>query len=351
MNENNNKTSIYIKILTLSTSIIAVFLVINLFVYSGDPATNNTETMLPTFKDSYSIFSLKIPDDLSFAGEPVPVDKHWVKESFDRELLINTYWQSQTVLFVKRSNRYFPIIEPILKEQGVPDDFKYLAVIESGLMPRSVSPAGASGIWQFMSATAKEYGLEVNSEVDERYHLEKATVAACKYLKKAYAKYNNWTLVAASYNAGKRGISNQLDRQKADSYYNLLLGEETGRYVYRILAIKEILSHPVEYGFHVDDNDKYPTIATQTIQIDSTLANIANFAANYGISYKEFKDLNPWLRENNLTNRYKKTYQIALPKGLIKEEKTLAQDNEAAKPISIENKEMKMEKQSLIIKQ
>ena len=184
---NNNKTSAYIKILSVSASIIAVYLVSQLFTFSSDPIAN-VPGSAPSFQSDYSIFSLKIPDTIYFAEERVPVEKHWVKESLDRELLINTYWQSQTVLFIKRCNRYFPVIEPILKEQGVPDDFKYLAVIESGLMPRSVSPAGASGIWQFMKTTGIEYGLEINSEVDERYHLEKATVAACKYFKKVVRK-------------------------------------------------------------------------------------------------------------------------------------------------------------------
>ncbi len=227
--------------------------------------------------------------------------------------MVNTYWQSQTVLFIKRSKRYFPIIEPILKAQGVPDDFKYLAVIESSLMPRSISPAGAAGIWQFMPATAKEYGLEVNSEVDERYNVEKATVAACKYLKRSYADYNNWSLVAASYNAGKRGISNQLEKQKTDNYYDLLLNAETGRYVYRIIAAKEIINNPEAYGFHVPDEDCYHTIPTKTITVDSSVKDIADFALDYGLSYKELKDLNPWLRDNILTNKYKKTYEINIP--------------------------------------
>ncbi len=312
----SNNSNLHIKALSISTSIIAVFIIINLFTGSTNPANNDlrrNEDNTPSFKKDYSIFSLKIPDHITFANEKVPVEKYWVKESLDRELLVNTYWQSQTVLFIKRSKRYFPIIEPILKEHGVPDDFKYLAVIESSLMPRSISPAGAAGIWQFMPTTAKEYGLEVNDEVDERYNVEKATVAACKYLKKSYAEYNNWSLVAASYNAGKRGISRQLERQKADNYYDLLLGSETGRYVYRIIAVKEILNNPVEFGFHVDEKDCYPVIPTKTITIDSSVKDIADFALDYGLSYKELKDLNPWLRDNILTNRYKKTYEINIP--------------------------------------
>ncbi len=350
MKKSNIKTSIYIKILTVSTSIIAIFIVLNLFTYSIDPKAP-VEKLSPSFEKSYSIFSLDIPDNLAFADEYVPIEKHWVKESFDRELLINTYWQSQTVLFIKRSNRYFPIIEPILKEQGIPDDFKYLAVIESSLMPRSVSPAGAAGLWQFMSTTGKEYGLEINDEVDERYHIEKATIAACKYFKKSFEAYNNWTLVAASYNAGKRGISNQLDRQKTDNYYDLLLGEETGRYVYRILAIKEILSNPEKYGFYVDDKDLYHVVPTQVLSVDSAISDMADFAAKYSITYKELKDLNPWLRDVNLTNRYKKTYQISIPKDVALVEKIEPAGTESGISTPINEKEMKLEKQSLIIQQ
>ncbi len=311
-------TSGYIKLLSISTSIIAVYITIQLFTYSTE--VEIVRENQPSFQEDYSIFSLKIPDTIYFANERVPIEKHWVKESLDRELLINTYWQSQTVLFIKRCTRYFPVIEPILKEQGVPDDFKYLAVIESGLMPRSISPAGAAGIWQFMKGTGIEYGLEINSEVDERYHLEKATIAACKYLKKSYSSYKNWTLVAASYNAGKAGVNRQLSKQQATSYYNLLLGEETGRYVYRIIALKEILSAPQKYGFHVDEKDKYPLIGTKTISLDSSISNIATFAASYDISYKELKDLNPWLRENKLTNSRKRSYQIQLPSNALTKE-------------------------------
>ncbi len=317
-NMKGNGTNIYIKLLSISTTIIAIFIILNLFTFSKEPSSEkrlnkNESSEKPSFKKNYSIFSLEIPKNLNFADEKVPVDKHWVKESFDRELLVNTYWQSQTVLLIKRSKRYFPLIEPILKREGVPDDFKYLAVIESCLMPRSISPAGAAGIWQFMPTTARGYGLEVDNEVDERYNVEKATVAACKYLKKSYESFQNWTLVAASYNAGKAGVSKQLDKQKADSYYNLLFGSETGRYVYRILAVKEILSDPVKYGFHVDEEDCYPPIPTKHITINSSVKDIADFALGYGLSYKELKDLNPWLRDNVLTNSRNKTYILNIP--------------------------------------
>ncbi len=344
----NYRSNSYIPVLTVSTSIIAVFIVFNLFTFSSDLTVNEVNEEV-SFDDNYSISSLDIPDDLTFAGEHVPVKKHWVKESLDRELLINTYWQSQTVLFIKRCNRFFPVIEPILKEQGVPDDFKYLAVIESGLMPRSVSPAGASGIWQFITSTGKEYGLEINSEVDERYHLEKSTIAACKYFKKSYSKYNNWTLVAASYNAGKKGISEQLDRQKTDNYFDLLLGEETGRYVYRIIAVKEIISQPEKYGFHIEKKDLYPVIPIKTIAIDSTITDFADFASGYGISYKELKDLNPWLRDNSLQNRSKKTYYIDLPQHIASSRTSGVDIQELSPAYHKQNKEIKLKNQSIIV--
>lgn len=305
------KKNTSLTILSISTAIIAIFIISQLFINSSDP--HKPEIEIEDTENPYSIQSLDIPGNINFAGEKLPLDKAWVKESFDRELLVNTYWQSQTVLFIKRCNKYFPIIEPLLKENNIPEDFKYLAVIESSLMPRSLSPAGAAGIWQFMKATGREYGLEVNNEVDERYHIEKATSAACRYFNKMHKEFGNWTLVAASYNAGRTGIKKQLTRQQSNNYYELLLGEETGRYVYRILAIKEILSRPDEYGFHVDSSHLYHNPVTKTIKVDSTIVNFASFALSNNISYKELKELNPWLRDNMLTNSKKKTYYIALP--------------------------------------
>jgi len=305
------KANFFTKLLSVSVAIIAIVLVFQLFTYSAEPAIPPNENTVE--KSSYAISSLDIPEVMNFAGEEVPINRYDVKESFDRELLVNTYWQSQTILFIKRANRYFPIIEPILKEQGVPDDFKYLSIIESGFMPRAISPAGAVGLWQFMRATGREYGLEVTKEVDERYHIEKSTVAACKYLKKMHDHYGNWSLAAAAYNAGRTGVNRQLEKQNTDSYYDLLLGEETGRYVFRILAIKEILSHPEHYGFFVKNEDLYPVIKTRNIEISSEIKNFATYAQEYGTTYKEFKNLNPWLREAYLSNASKKTYTIKLP--------------------------------------
>lgn len=307
----------YIRLLSVSTTVIAAVMVIGLFIHSADPMVNTSGQQHPpveSFLKNYAIHALPIPKQMTFANEEVPLNKSYVRESFDREVLVNTYWQSQTLLLIKRANRYFPVIEPILKEQGIPEDFKYLALIESGLMPRIVSPAGAAGIWQFMQNTAKDYGLEVNKEVDERYHLEKSTVAACRYLKKAYEKYGSWALAAAAYNAGPTGIDRHLGRQKSTSYYDLLLGEETGRYVFRILAIKQIIEDPQSYGFYFTADDLYYPIQYTEIEITGTIANIADFASENGVTYRELKDMNPWLRETFLTNATGKKYTLKIPK-------------------------------------
>lgn len=264
-------------------------------------------------KDNYAIFSVDLPEDLRFADEHVPVDQIDVRESLDREILVNTYWQSQTLLFIKRANRYFPVIEKILDKYNIPDDFKYLAVAESGLT-NAISPANAVGFWQLLAGTAREYGLEVNNEIDERYHLEKSTEAACKYLQESYEKYGSWTLAAASYNAGRRGIDRQVIRQKESDYYDLLLYEETSRYIFRILAYKLILSNPSDYGFYVGDDDLYPEVPYFEVTLDNRVENFADFAKRYDINYKILKWMNPWLRETYLTNSYGKSYFVKIPR-------------------------------------
>lgn len=263
-------------------------------------------------KENYQVFSLATPEEVTFAGQPVPLDVFGVREKLDRELLVNTYWHSNTFLTFKRANRWFPVIEPILKANGVPEDFKYLAVIESGLT-NAVSPAGARGFWQFMTSTGKEYGLEISDEVDERYHVEKSTEAACRYLLDAYEKYEDWSLVAASYNMGMAGVNRQLERQKATNYYDLLLNAETARYVYRILAIKEILNNSADYGFILRPRDLYEPYKTRTVTVDSTVNDFAQFAIDQGVTYNVLKTLNPWLRESYLKNRGGKVYEIKLP--------------------------------------
>ncbi|NND78221.1 MAG: lytic transglycosylase domain-containing protein [Flavobacteriales bacterium] len=264
------------------------------------------------FANHYKIFAINSPVSMSFAGEVMPLDIVDIRERLDRELMVNTYWQSQTLLLHKRANRWFPVIEPILAENNIPDDFKYLCVAESGL-DNVVSPARAVGFWQFLKDTGREYGLEINDEVDERYSPERSTEAACKYLRKAYDKYGSWSLAAASYNMGINGLDKQMDIQKVNSYYDLLLGEETGRYVFRIAALKEIMNNSTKYGFHFRPKDLYPTYETKTIEVDTAVVDMSILASDNNINYKILKILNPWLRKPYLKNKNKKTYQIKLP--------------------------------------
>ena len=253
-----------------------------------------------------------IPTEMDFASEKVPLNIYDIKERMDRELLINTHLHSSTILILKRANRVFPIIEPILLKYQVPDDFKYLAVIESSLV-NAVSSAGARGIWQFMPETAKEKGMEVTETVDERYHLEKSTEAACQYLIAAKQKFGSWTLAAASYNGGMAGITKQIEFQQENNYYDLLLNDETSRYVFRILALKTIMKNPESYGFKIDPKLLYNSIETRQIQVDSSVTNLAVFAKNQGINYKILKYHNPWLRDKKLDNPTKKLYNIEIP--------------------------------------
>ena len=260
----------------------------------------------------YRVYALKTPENISFCGEEVPLELLDVRERLDRELLVNTYWQSNMLLLIKRSYRFFPLIEKILKEEDVPQDFKYLAVIESGL-ENVRSPKGAKGIWQIMSGTAREYGLEVNKNVDERYNLELSTRAACKYLKKAKDKFGSWTLAAAAYNRGIMGISRNLSRQKVENYYDLLLGRETSRYIFRILAVKEIMENANNYGFIFQENDLYKPYEIKKIELDTAISNITDFSKKMGINYKTMKLHNPWLLENHLNNKSRKKYIIKIP--------------------------------------
>lgn len=254
----------------------------------------------------------KTPTKLNFAGEKVPLEIYDVRERLDRELLSNAYRHSNTMHLMKLSARYFPFIEEILIEEGVPTDFKYLALAESGLQ-NVVSPRGAAGFWQFMKATGIEYGLEVANDVDERYHLEKSTRAACKYLKLQKQRFGSWTLAAASYNMGYPRLENSIEDQKVDSYYELYLNSETSRYVFRILAFKEIFSNTTNYGFHLETNDLYLPIATKAVTVTETIPDLAEFAMSKGINYKTLKLLNPWLRDEDLIISSGNSYDIVLP--------------------------------------
>nr|WP_298500272.1 lytic transglycosylase domain-containing protein [uncultured Algibacter sp.] len=283
-----------------------------LFIYAlqDAPTDENFETKLI---NDYNVYALQVPDNLNFAGEAMPLENPDILERMDRELLVNTYWQSNGLLMFKRAKKYFPIIEPILARNGVPDDFKYLAVIESGLT-NAVSPAGARGVWQIMPATGRENGLEVNKNVDERYNLEKATEVACKYLLEAKEKLGSWTLAAAAYNAGNAGVSRRLKEQGVKEYYDLLLGEETGRYLFRIVALKEILSNPKKYGFNFRDKDLYTNVPTYRVEVDTAVTDFTQFAQRFGINYKLLKLHNPWLREPHLNNKSRKQYYVEIPK-------------------------------------
>lgn len=254
----------------------------------------------------------KFPTTIDFAGEAVPLHITDVRERLDRELTVNQNLHASTELIFKRAGRAFPIIEPILKKHGVPDDFKYLAVAESALM-NATSSAGAKGVWQFMPATAKEKGMIVNDEVDERYHLEKSTEAACKYLIEVKNKLGSWTLAAAAYNGGLAGVNRQITFQGENNYYNLLLTDETHRYVFRILALKEIMQNPVKYGYNISNEELYKEIPFKKIQVDSTITNLSEFAKQQGINYKILKIHNPWLRDRKLTNTSKLVYEIEIP--------------------------------------
>ena len=252
------------------------------------------------------------PASVDFAGETTPLNISDVRERFDRELLVNANLDASTLLIIKRANRFFPVIEPILQKYGVPDDFKYLAVAESALM-NATSSAGAKGFWQFMPATAKERGMEVNDEVDERYHLEKSTEAACRYLLDAKSRLGSWTLAAASYNGGLAGVNKQITSQGVSNYYDLLLTDETHRYVFRILALKEIMKNPTLYNFNVMPEELYQGIPTKKVVVDSAVTDLAAFAKEQGINYKILKIHNPWLRDKKLTNASKKRYELEIP--------------------------------------
>jgi len=295
-------------------SIIGFVTVAGLFVFSVQKApSDNTVAKQEPLVSDYNVYALEVPMDLNFAGEAVPLDNPDIYERMDRELLVNTYWQSNGLLLIKRANKYFPILEPLLEKYGLPDDFKFLALAESGFIDET-STAGAAGMWHFMKTTAKEYGLEVNANVDERYHIEKSTKVAAEYLKKSKARFGSWTLAAAAYNAGNYGVSKRLKAQQVNNYYDAILPDETERYVFRILALKEILSNPSKYGFNFEEKHLYKSIPTYKVEVDTAVTDFTKFAERFGINYKILKIHNPWLREPHLNNKSRKLYKIDIPK-------------------------------------
>ncbi|MBQ7061866.1 MAG: transglycosylase SLT domain-containing protein [Bacteroidales bacterium] len=259
-----------------------------------------------------AIYSPVLPDTMTFAGERVPLDTYYVREGLDRELIANTYGHTSTLLYFKRAHRFFPIIEPILKRNGIPADFKYLCVIEGGLT-NATSPAKAQGYWQFMKATGQRYGLEINDEIDMRNNMEAATEAACKYLRILHDTFGSWTAAAAAYNCGEGGLSRNMGKQGIDSYYDTRLNNETTRYVYRILAVKQIMQHPQLYGFYLRPTDLYPTLPTRDATLSGQNVDLYAFAKANGTTYKMLRELNPWLTTEKLTNKHNKTYTVKLP--------------------------------------
>jgi membrane-bound lytic murein transglycosylase D len=281
------------------------FLPFNACSNSGSQALDSVGTHMFT--------PVELPSKLNFAGENVPMEYYDIRENLDRELLSTVYFHSQTIRYIKNAQRYFSIIEPILHSNDIPEDFKYLCVAESGFDIRAYSPAKAAGLWQLLESTAKESGLEVNNEVDERYNIEKSTEVACRIFKSAYQKYGSWSLVAASYNGGRTFLDKQMANQKVKSYYDLLFGEETTRYVFRILSLKLVMEDPSKYGFRIEKEQLYPIIETKTIDINRPVSDWATFAIEKGITYKTLKMFNPWLRETFLKNLTKKTYTLKIP--------------------------------------
>ena len=302
---------------------VSIFLFLfSIFFLSSSYLNNSDNIHQQGFNSKYNVYSVLKPNDLKFADELVPNTSLDVWERLDKELLKNIYWQSNTLLYFKRANKYFPIIEEILAKNNIPDDFKYLALIESGF-EYTVSPSGAAGFWQIMRGTAREYGLEVNYAIDERYNLRKSTEAACSYLRKAYDEFGSWTMAAASYNMGINGVRRKIEKQETNNYFNLHLNDETSRYVFRIIVIKEIMENPRKYGFVFRDNDLYTHPQVKQIRVDSTIDNLYSFAKDHNINYKILKKYNPWLRISKLPDESRRVYYIDIP---IKSDELIFED-------------------------
>lgn len=298
----------------MKIKILSIVVVLLLLVLAGLTICSDDATRVKKIKPIVpsKIMTPEVPNEIYFCGRRIDLTRYNRHEGIDRELTSFCYLHATTMLNFKRANRFFPVIEPILKENGIPDDFKYLAVVESFLDPQVKSPAKAVGLWQFMEATGRQYGLTITSTVDERYHVEKATVAACKYLKDAYEKYGDWTIVASSYNAGMGRISGEMSKQDVDNSMDLWLVEETTRYVYRIMAMKLIFENPYKYGFVLRERDLYKPIACQKVSVSTDIPNLAAFAKQYGLTYADLKRFNPWLRDRKLVTG-DRTYEILIP--------------------------------------
>jgi hypothetical protein len=289
------------------TSVIAMMLIFGFGFreFREVPEASSSDTL-------YNIQSFKLPDEVIFAGERMPLENFDTRESLEREILTSAYRHSSTILIIKRANRYLPMIEKILKENNIPDDFKYLVAAESDYS-NMVSPVGATGFWQIMPETGKEQGMEINTVVDERYHVEKSTKFACDFFRKSYEKYGSWTLAAASYNGGRGRMDEQIGIQKQNNYYDLLLAEETARYIFRAVAYKLLITDPEAYGFDLGKEDLYPELKYYEVKVDTAVSDFSDFANHFGTNYKMLKFLNPWLRKPYLTPKANKTYLIKIP--------------------------------------
>lgn len=298
-----------IKCKRVYTSILIVFLFICIPVLISGTIHNATNTVFV----NQAITPPKVQDKVSFANESILLNRIDLRERMDRELMSFSYMHSSSILMIKRANRYFPMIEKILKENSVPDDFKYLMVIESSMNPKARSGAGAAGFWQFMVGTAKDYNLEVNKQVDERYNIEKATIAACSYLKDAYKKYGSWITAAASYNAGQRRISNELAKQDVENAVDLWLVEETSRYIFRLAAAKQLFEDPKQFGFYLTADQLYPAITFKKVKVTKSIPDLVEFAKEHNSTYALLKEYNPWLISTKLDNQANQTYYIDIP--------------------------------------
>ena len=302
-----------LNIKSMSAGIVMSLLALSLlFVIQGFKASCRTSDPYLTQDTIYYNKPYKIPDNVTFAGEKMPLGNFDTRESLDREILTSAYRHSSTLMIIKRANRYLPVIERILRKNNIPEDFKYLVAAESEYS-NMVSPAGATGFWQIMPETGKEAGLEINNVVDERYNIEKSTQFACEYFLKSYEKYGNWTLAAASYNGGRAALDEQIMIQQENNYYDLLLAEETARYIFRAVAYKLIISDPKSYGFTVERSDLYPELDYFEVKVDTAISDFSSFAKYYGTNYKLLKFLNPWLRKPFLTPKPEKEYLIKIP--------------------------------------
>lgn len=296
------------------TAVLASFFSLVIFSsFNEQDKTTPKEEVSVTTDFLQHITSFDLNKTFALAGEEIPDGNFDAIERLDRELIINSYYHSATLLNLKSASRYFPVIEPILKKNGVPDDFKYLAVAESNLR-MAVSPAGARGLWQFMKAAGTAQGLEINSEIDERYHVEKSTEAACQYILYLKERFGSWTMAAAAYNMGETKLSKEIEIQKAKNYYELNLNQETSRYVFRIMAIKEVMENPEQFGYYLKKEEGYPQLSSyKTIIIDGPVPSLADLAIEHGTNYRQLKVYNPWLIESQITNKEKKKYEIRIP--------------------------------------